>query len=145
VESAVGENSVPWRSPAVLRSDTCAPSVRSARSPDFTWSCCGGEESASRRGHSSGSSCSSAASRVSHARGRARPSKRCGRIREAVGVAGGYVWSAHLLLLSAQTSAPNGLANHSGLVGRYLTGHRNVQRSSPFASALSGYQRAAVS
>ena len=35
-------------------------------------------------------------------------------------LAGGYVWSAHLLLLS-------GLANSSGLVGKYLCGHRNVQ------------------
>jgi quinoprotein glucose dehydrogenase len=37
------------------------------------------------------------------------------------------VWSAHLLLLSAQPGAPNGLANRSGLVGKYLAGHRNVQ------------------
>ena len=35
-------------------------------------------------------------------------------------VAGGYVWSAHLLLLS-------GVANSSGTVGKYLTGHRNQQ------------------
>ena len=34
-------------------------------------------------------------------------------------LAAGYVWSPHLLLLS-------GLANRSGLVGRYLAGHRNV-------------------
>jgi len=34
-------------------------------------------------------------------------------------VAGGYVWSSHLLLVSE-------LANSSGLVGKYLTGHRNV-------------------
>jgi glucose dehydrogenase len=42
-------------------------------------------------------------------------------------VAGGYVWSPHLLLLSAQAGAPNGVANSSGLVGKYLAGHRNVQ------------------
>jgi quinoprotein glucose dehydrogenase len=42
-------------------------------------------------------------------------------------VAGGYAWSAHLLLLSAQPGAPNGLANRSGVVGKYLAGHRNVQ------------------
>jgi glucose dehydrogenase len=35
-------------------------------------------------------------------------------------LAAGYVWSAHLLLLSE-------IANSSGLVGKYLTGHRNVQ------------------
>jgi quinoprotein glucose dehydrogenase len=42
-------------------------------------------------------------------------------------VAGGYVWSSHLLLSSRSDRYPNGLANSSGLVGRYLTGHRNVQ------------------
>ena len=35
-------------------------------------------------------------------------------------VAGGYVWSAHLLLLS-------NVANRSGTVGKYLNGHRNQQ------------------
>jgi glucose dehydrogenase len=35
-------------------------------------------------------------------------------------VAAGYVWSAHLLLLS-------GVANRSGTVGKYLGGHRNQQ------------------
>lgn len=38
-------------------------------------------------------------------------------------VASGYCWSSHLLLLSASPQAPNGLANRSGLVGRYMTGH----------------------
>jgi choline dehydrogenase-like flavoprotein len=42
-------------------------------------------------------------------------------------VAGGYVWSAHLLLISSSNRYPNGLANGSGLVGKYLSGHRNVQ------------------
>jgi quinoprotein glucose dehydrogenase len=41
-------------------------------------------------------------------------------------LAGGYVWSPHLLLLSASSRFPNGLANRSGLVGAYLTGHRSV-------------------
>jgi choline dehydrogenase-like flavoprotein len=38
-------------------------------------------------------------------------------------VASGYCWSPHLLLLSATSRFPNGLANTSGLVGRYMTGH----------------------
>lgn len=42
-------------------------------------------------------------------------------------VAGGYVWSAHLLLLSRSTKYPDGVANRGGLVGKYLTGHRNVE------------------
>ena len=42
-------------------------------------------------------------------------------------VAAGYVWSSHLLLLSAGSRAPEGLANRSGTVGKYLSGHRNQQ------------------
>ena len=39
-------------------------------------------------------------------------------------VASGYAWTPHLLLLSANNRFPNGLANSSGLVGRYMTGHK---------------------
>jgi hypothetical protein len=35
----------------------------------------------------------------------------------------GYCWSAQLLLLSANTRFPNGLANSPDHVGRYMTGH----------------------
>jgi quinoprotein glucose dehydrogenase len=38
-------------------------------------------------------------------------------------LAGSYVWTPHLLLLSANSRFPDGLANKSGLVGRYITGH----------------------
>lgn len=41
-------------------------------------------------------------------------------------LAGGYVWAPHLLLLSTDTRFPDGLANSSGLVGKYMTGHRAV-------------------
>jgi quinoprotein glucose dehydrogenase len=41
-------------------------------------------------------------------------------------LAGGFVWAPHLLLLSADAKHPEGLANRSGLVGKYLCGHRNV-------------------
>lgn len=41
-------------------------------------------------------------------------------------LAAGFVWSAHLLLLSADANHPDGLANRSGTVGRYLAGHRNI-------------------
>ncbi|MCA9739577.1 MAG: GMC family oxidoreductase [Gemmatimonadetes bacterium] len=41
-------------------------------------------------------------------------------------LAAGYTWSPHLLLLSAQGAFPEGLANSSGLVGRYMNGHRSV-------------------
>ena len=42
-------------------------------------------------------------------------------------VASGYCWSSHLLLLSANSRFPNGLANSSGLVGRYMNGHKFIQ------------------
>jgi len=38
-------------------------------------------------------------------------------------VASGYAWSPHLLLLSRTSRFPNGVANSSGLVGRYMCGH----------------------
>ena len=41
-------------------------------------------------------------------------------------LAAGYCWSSHLLLLSESDRFPNGLANRSGLVGKYVTGHRPV-------------------
>jgi len=42
-------------------------------------------------------------------------------------LASGYCWSAHLLLLSANARFPNGLANSSDHVGRYMTGHLAYQ------------------
>jgi glucose dehydrogenase len=42
-------------------------------------------------------------------------------------VACGYAWSPYLLLMSTDARYPNGLANSSGAVGKYLCGHRNVQ------------------
>ena len=42
-------------------------------------------------------------------------------------LAAGYVWSAHLLLLSANNRMPDGLANRSGNVGKFIGGHRNQQ------------------
>ncbi|WP_425153236.1 GMC oxidoreductase [Candidatus Palauibacter sp.] len=38
-------------------------------------------------------------------------------------LAGGHAWSPHLLLLSANSRFPDGLANRTGNVGRYMTGH----------------------
>ncbi len=44
------------------------------------------------------------------------------RARQFV-VAAGYCWSPHLLLLSSSSRFPDGLANSSRTVGRYMTGH----------------------
>jgi len=41
-------------------------------------------------------------------------------------LASGQCWSPHLLLLSANSRFPNGLANRSGLVGRYMNGHKFI-------------------
>ncbi len=41
-------------------------------------------------------------------------------------IAAGYTWSSHLLLLSQSGKFPNGLANSSGLVGRYMCGHKFI-------------------
>ena len=41
-------------------------------------------------------------------------------------LASGYTWSPHLLLLSRNSRFPNGLANRSGLVGRYMNGHEFI-------------------
>ena len=41
-------------------------------------------------------------------------------------IGSGYCWSPHLLLLSANARFPDGLANRSGLVGRYMNGHAFV-------------------
>ncbi len=41
-------------------------------------------------------------------------------------LAAGYAWSSHLLLMSAGGRFPDGIANRSGTVGRFITGHRWV-------------------
>ncbi len=38
-------------------------------------------------------------------------------------LAAGHAWSPHLLLLSANSRYPAGLANTTGMVGKYMTGH----------------------
>ena len=50
------------------------------------------------------------------------------RARQFV-LAAGYAWSSHLLLQSAGGRFPNGIANRSGTVGRFITGHRWVNAS----------------
>lgn len=41
-------------------------------------------------------------------------------------LASGQCWSPHLLLLSANARFPNGIANRSGAVGRYMAGHKFI-------------------
>jgi quinoprotein glucose dehydrogenase len=42
-------------------------------------------------------------------------------------LAAGYTWSPHLLLLSANSRFPEGLANRTGQVGKYMNGHAFIQ------------------
>jgi glucose dehydrogenase len=120
------KNSVPYRGRAqCCRNDTCSPicPVGAKYSPDFTWN----ELRRTRRIRlvtrtlvrrlvldSSGKKIVSAT-----AVDRDRPDQPVEIHAKTFVVAAGYVWSSHLLLLS-------NVGNSLGLVGKYLTGHRNV-------------------
>ena len=54
---------------------------------------------------------------------RDRPAERVEYRARTFVLASGYAWSPHLLLLSRSSRFPDGLANRSGLVGRYMNGH----------------------
>src|SRR5262249_37789521 len=54
---------------------------------------------------------------------RARPQEQIEYRAPLFVLASGYCWTPHLLLLSQNSRFPNGLANRSGLVGRYMNGH----------------------
>src|SRR5580700_4730013 len=54
---------------------------------------------------------------------RDRPQEQAEYRARIFAVASGYTWSPHLLLLSACSRFPNGLANRTGQVGKYMNGH----------------------
>jgi choline dehydrogenase-like flavoprotein len=126
------KNSIPYDGRAqCCRNDTCSPvcPVGAKYSPDFTWNRLVQAKRAElhtrtlvrrlevdERG------------RVTRAVAthRDRPNDTVEYRAKTFVVAGGYVWSAHLLLSSRDARYPDGLANRSGLVGKYLCGHRNV-------------------
>jgi quinoprotein glucose dehydrogenase len=128
------KNSVPWANrPACCRNDTCTPicPIGAKYSPDFTWNALTSsnkvqlvtrtlvrrlvpDESSTRIAAATASSPDSPDTTIEF------------RARTFV-IAAGYIWTPHLLLLSSSSRFPNGLANRSGLVGKYMTGHRSVQ------------------
>ena len=55
---------------------------------------------------------------------RAKPGETAEYHAPVFAIASGYTWSPHLLLLSRTSRFPNGLANKSGLVGKYMCGHQ---------------------
>lgn len=120
------KNSVPYRGRAqCCRNDTCSPicPIGAKYSPDFTWSTL-------RRGRLRliprtlvrRLVLDAGGKQISHAVAvdRDHPNDPVELHAKMFVVAAGYTWSPHLLLLS-------GVANSSGMVGKYLTGHRNVQ------------------
>jgi quinoprotein glucose dehydrogenase len=127
------KNSVAYGGRAVCcRNDTCAPvcPVGAKYSPDFTWNALRASKRVElvprtlvRRlvvGDGSGRIVRAEAAR----RDRGGTPLEF-RARTFV-VAAGYAWSPHLLLVSRSSRFPNGVANRSGMVGKYMTGHRNV-------------------
>ena len=119
---------------ACCRNDTCTPicPIGAKYSPDFTWNTLRKENRITlyprtlvrRLTMDEGSARIASADAVQVGRGAGTPVTF--RAKRFV-IAGGYVWSSHLLLLSKSTRTPNGVANRSGLVGKYLAGHRNQQ------------------
>ena len=130
------KNSRPYDGRAeCCRNDTCSPICPTGAkySPDFTWDRLRAKKRITlyprtlvrRLVLHDGSMRIASAESVQRARdGRETPVEF--RARTFV-VAAGYVWSSHLLLTSAGPRAPEGLANRSGTVGKYLSGHRNQQ------------------
>ena len=127
------KNSVAYRGRvACCRSDTCSPicPVGAKYSPDFSWNALRAANKVQMvtRTLVRKIVLEPGTTRVSHALAtpRDRPSETVEFHAKAFVVAAGYVWSPHLLMLSSESRFPNGLANRSGLVGRYMAGHRSV-------------------
>ena len=126
------KNSVPYGGrPACCRNDTCFPvcPIGAKYSPDHTWAPLRASgrvtllpRTVVRRLEAEGDS-----PRITRALAVSRDggAELEFRARTFV-VAAGYVWSSHLLLLSRSSRFPDGIANRSGLVGKYVGGHRNV-------------------
>ncbi len=115
------------------RNDTCFPicPVGAKYSPDMTWRAlrASGRVTVLPRTLVRRLIVGATGERIVSAQGvrRDRPGEAIDFRAKTFVVAGGYLWSSHLLLLSADSRHPQGIANRSGLVGKYLCGHRNVQ------------------
>lgn len=126
------KNSVPYDGrPVCCRNDTCSICPIGAKySPDFTWNKLRAARQVDliprtlvrRLVVDDGSNRVVRAEAVRRDRGGAPVHFRA----KTFVVAAGYAWSPHLLLLSRSSRFPNGIANRSGTVGKYMTGHRNV-------------------
>jgi quinoprotein glucose dehydrogenase len=127
------KNAIPYGGrPQCCRNDTCTPvcPIGAKYSPDFTWNALRRAKRVElhtrtlvRRLDVDGHGAIVSASGVR----RGAPDQEIEFRAKVFVVAGGYVWSPHLLLSSRNSRFPDGVANNSGLVGKYLCGHRNVQ------------------
>jgi quinoprotein glucose dehydrogenase len=128
----VAKNSIPYRGRNVcMRCDTCNICPTGAKySPDFTFQelLAGGKIELVDRTLVRKLELEEGGERVSRAVAldRNRPNEPVEIRGKTFVLASGYCWSSHLLLLSSSERFPDGLANRSGLVGRYMTGHRPV-------------------
>ena len=128
------KNSVPYDGRAVCqRCDTCYPVCPTGAkySPDFTFDALVKSrridlvtDTLVRRLHVD----DAGSGRITRAVGNvvSRPADEVELRARTFVLAAGFAWSPHLLLLSKSSRYPEGLANRSGLVGKYLCGHRNV-------------------
>jgi quinoprotein glucose dehydrogenase len=128
------KNSVPYRGRSVCcRNDTCFPicPVGAKYSPDFTWDAlrASGKVQLVTRTLVRQLVLAQGSDRieVAVAVNRDAPDEPVEFRADTFVVAGGYTWSPHLFLLSASSRFPSGIANSSGTVGRFMSGHRNVQ------------------
>jgi len=113
---------------AATRAKVCPTGRALLARPLRTSSCWRRRRSSCTTARSSASWCSMTTTPrvVGRARGEGRwvgLERRVSRERTFVVASGLTCWSSHLLLLSANARFPNGLANTSDHVGRYMTGH----------------------
>jgi quinoprotein glucose dehydrogenase len=127
------KNSVGYRGrPPCCRNDTCFPScpIGAKYSPDFTWNALrrDGRIELMTRTIVRRLECETGTNRIERAiaYSRERPTDSIELRAKTFVVAAGFLWSAHLLLASGSSRFPQGLANRSGTVGKYLCGHRNL-------------------
>lgn len=126
------KNSVAYQGRAqCCRNDTCTPvcPVGAKYSPDFTWNALrrSGRVQLYPRTLVRRLVAADRGTRIERAEAVSRDGDEPVTFRaKTFVVAGGYAWSPWLLLASRDSRHPDGIANRSGTVGRYITGHRNV-------------------
>jgi choline dehydrogenase-like flavoprotein len=127
------KNSVPYKGRnACCRNDTCFPicPVGAKYSPDMSWTPLRASRRVTLLPRTLVRRLVPAADgnriEVAQAVSRDRPGEVLELRARTFVLAGGYVWTPHLLLLSSSARFPDGIANRSGHVGKYLAGHRSV-------------------